>query len=182
MAHLLTGLRLCLVVPSALAFAGWAFAPALWPATFVAVAIATDYFDGIVARARGTASPAGQLFDHTTDFLFVTAGLSGASAVGAVPLVLPILIVLAFTQYVLDSYFLYRQKRLRMSKLGRWNGILYFVPLVVIALARMPVPAGLEGVLSILALGVSWLLVLSTVASIIDRALAPLRASPVDGR
>jgi phosphatidylglycerophosphate synthase len=178
MAHLLTGLRLCIVVPSALTFAGWAFAGPLWPTTFVAIAIATDYFDGVVARARGTASPAGQLFDHSTDFLFVTGGLSGAATMGAVPLLLPILIVAAFSQYVLDSYFLYRQKRLRMSKLGRWNGILYFVPLVILALARLPVPSGVEETFGMLALGVSWLLVVSTVASIIDRLFAPRR--PVD--
>jgi phosphatidylglycerophosphate synthase len=181
MAHLLTGLRLCVVVPSALAFAGWAFSGPLWPAAFVAVAIATDYYDGVVARARGTASPAGQLFDHSTDFLFVTGGLLGASTVGAVPLLLPILIVTAFAQYVLDSYFLHRQKQLRMSKLGRWNGILYFVPLVVLALARVPVPEGLEEALWLLASGVSWLLVLSTVVSIIDRAVSPRRPDQVDG-
>jgi len=177
MAHLLTGVRLLIVVPTALAFADWAPGGPLLPAAFVAIAIATDYYDGIVARALGTASPAGQLFDHSTDFLFVTGGLSGAATAGAVPLVLPILIVVAFTQYVLDSHFLYRLKRLRMSRLGRWNGILYFVPLVVIALARLPVPSGASGALGALALGVSWLLVASTMASIIDRAVAPLRRS-----
>jgi phosphatidylglycerophosphate synthase len=176
MAHLLTSVRLLIVVPSALAFAGWVPGGPLFPAAFVAIAIATDYYDGIVARARGTASSAGQLFDHSTDFLFVTGGLSGAVVVGAVPLVLPVLIAVAFTQYVLDSYFLYRQKKLRMSMLGRWNGILYFVPLVVIALARLAEPLGVSSVLGTLALVVSWLLVISTVASIIDRAVAPLRA------
>ncbi|MDH3207981.1 MAG: CDP-alcohol phosphatidyltransferase family protein [Gemmatimonadota bacterium] len=182
MAHLLTGLRLVVVVPSALAFARWAFDAPLWPAAFVALAIATDYFDGIVARARGTASSAGQLFDHSTDFLFVTGGLAGASSAGAIPLALPLLIVVAFTQYVLDSYILGRMKRLRMSKLGRWNGILYFVPLVVIALARLPVPSGVAESLSLLALFVSWLLVISTVASIIDRAVASIpKPAPPQG-
>ena len=171
-AHLLTGVRLVIVVPTALAFAHWAPGGPLLPAAFVAVAIATDYYDGIVARRLGTASPAGMLFDHSTDFLFVTGGLSGASTAGAVPLVLPLLIVVAFSQYVIDSYFLYRQKQLRMSRLGRWNGILYFVPLVIIALARLPFLSGAEGVLGALALGVSWLLVLSTLVSIVDRAVA----------
>jgi phosphatidylglycerophosphate synthase len=171
-AHLLTGVRLLVVVPSALAFAGWVEWGAYWPAAFVTVAIATDYYDGIVARARGTASSAGQLFDHATDFLFVTGGLSGAVEAGAVPIVLPILIVIAFGQYAGDSYFLHRQKKLRMSRLGRWNGILYFVPLVVLALSRLPLPAGMAGSLTGLATVVSWLLVLTTVASIVDRAVA----------
>lgn len=172
MAHLLTGLRLLLVVPSAFAFAGWAFDRPLLPAALVAVAIATDYYDGIVARTLGKASAVGQLFDHATDFLFVTASLAGASTTGAVSMLLPPLIVVAFTQYVLDSYFLLRRKQLRMSALGRWNGILYFVPLVVLALARLPVLSAVQGVLEGLALVVSWALVLSTVASIADRALA----------
>jgi phosphatidylglycerophosphate synthase len=171
-AHLLTGVRLLLVIPAALVFAG--SAPGMWPlpAVFVAVAIATDYFDGTVARARGTASPAGQLFDHATDFLFVTAGLWGTATTGAVTLVLPVLIVVAFVQYVVDSYFLHRQKQLRMSRLGRWNGMLYFVPLVIVALARLPATGGIEPVLLGLAAAVSWLLVLSTGVSMIDRALA----------
>jgi len=168
-AHLLTGVRLLIVVPAALSFASGA--PFL-PAILVAIAIATDYYDGVVARRLGTASPAGRLFDHSTDFLFVTAGLSGASAAGVVTVLLPLLIVIAFSQYVLDSYFLHREKQLRMSRLGRWNGILYFVPLVIIALARLPVASGLEPPLLALAAAVGWLLVLSTVASIADRALA----------
>lgn len=179
MAHLLTGVRLLLVVPSAIVFAGGAAGASYLPALFVALAIATDYSDGIVARARGTASSAGMLFDHASDFLFVTASLAGASAPGAVPLVLPILIAFAFTQYVLDSYFLHRRKALRMSRLGRWNGILYFVPLVVLALAWLPVtPAGAADALAGLAAVVSWALVLSTLASIADRALAVARPQP----
>jgi phosphatidylglycerophosphate synthase len=171
-AHLLTGVRLLIVAPAALAFAGWSQMGLLMPAVFVAVAIATDYYDGIVARARGTASAVGMLFDHATDFLFVTTCLAAVATTGAVTPILPPLIVLAFAQYVLDSYFLLRRKQLRMSSLGRWNGILYFVPLVVVALARLPVLTGVEGMLLALAAIVSWVLVLSTVASIIDRALA----------
>jgi phosphatidylglycerophosphate synthase len=175
-AHLLTGVRLLIVIPAALAFAGSA---ELLPAILVAVAIATDYWDGILARRLGTASPAGRLFDHSTDFLFVTGGLSGASAAGVVPVVLPLLIAIAFTQYVIDSYFLHREKQLRMSRLGRWNGILYFAPLVIIALARLPGVSGIGGALLALATVASWALVLSTMASIVDRALAARVRMPV---
>ena len=179
MAHLLTGLRLLLVAPSAIAFAGGAPGGSYLPAVFVALAIATDYWDGGVARARGTASPAGMLFDHTSDFLFVSASLAGASVAGAVPVALPVLIVIAFAQYVLDSYFLHRQKALRMSRLGRRNGVLYFVPLVVLALAWLPgMPEGARRALTGLTAVVSWALVLSTVASIADRALAVAKPQP----
>ena len=176
MAHALTGLRLLAVVPAA-----WAFSRpdrvSVWLlVALMAVAVVTDYYDGVVARTSGTASARGMLFDHTTDFLFVTSGLAGASLAGLVPTMLPVLIVVAFTQYVVDSYFLHRQKQLRMSTLGRWNGILYFAPLVQIALSRLgglPVLAGLAGAV----VGpCSMVLVFTTVASIVDRAAAPLRA------
>ena len=153
-------------------------APALLIA-FLVVAILTDYFDGIVARKTNAASAGGQLFDHTTDFLFVTIGLAGAALQNQVTGILPVLIAVAFSQYVLDSYFLYREKKLRMSFLGRWNGIFYFVPLVMIALSRLDLFGALGPLLAQGALYLSYVLVLSTIASIIDRAIAPLRSQPM---
>jgi phosphatidylglycerophosphate synthase len=176
MANLLTGLRLLLVAPAALAFARAEFLSPILLVAVVMIAIVTDYFDGIVARRRNTASPRGQVFDHSADFLFVTSGLAGAAMAGHVTAALPILIVVAFSQYVLDSHFLYREKQLHMSLLGAWNGILYFVPLVLISVARLEFMAGAARAFSASILILSYLLLLSTVASIIDRALAPLRA------
>ncbi len=174
-AHVLTGTRLLAVVPAA-----WAFSRpdrvSVWLlAALVTVAIVTDVYDGPMARAAGTASPGGMLFDHTTDFLFVTSGLAGAAMAGLVPALLPGLIVVAFSQYVLDSYFLHRQKQLRMSVLGRWNGILYFVPLVQIVIARMGSLPVLPGLAAVLVRPCATLLVATTVLSIADRALAPRR-------
>ena len=182
MANLLTALRLLLAVPAALAFAQPEFMTPLLLLTLVGVAIATDFGDGIVARRTGTASPRGQLFDHATDFLFVTSGLTGAAIAGQVTVALPIVIVVAFSQYVLDSYFLHRKKQLHMSFLGRWNGMFYFVPLVLIAVSRLAVAgldwaAGVAGIFSTLIELLSYLLVLSTIASIIDRAIAPRPAA-----
>ncbi len=174
MAHLLTGLRLVLVAPAGIAFAQWFAAPRWLPIGLVALAIATDYFDGVVARRRNTASDLGQIFDHTTDFLFVTTGLAGAAVGGLLPVMLPVLIVVAFSQYVLDSRFLYRQKRLLMSPLGRWNGILYFAPLVMIGLSRLPL-GPLADLSAFLVEPFSYLLIVSTLLSIGDRALAPAR-------
>ena len=173
MAHPLTALRLLLAVPAALAFAQPEFMPALLLVTLVGVAIATDFGDGIVARRTDTASPRGQLFDHATDFVFVTSGLAGAAITGQVTVALPIVIVVAFSQYVLDSYFLHRKKQLHMSFLGRWNGMLYFVPLVLIAVSRLDWAAGVAEIFSTLTVLLGYLLVLSTVASIVDRAISP---------
>ena len=183
MANLLTSLRLLLLVPAA-----WAFADpdimASWALVLIlATAIMTDYFDGIVARRRGTASARGQLFDHLTDFLFVTSCLAGLAYADAINPWLPALIVIAFGQYVLDSWFLYRQKSLRMSFIGRLNGVLYFVPLSITAGTRLiadfprPAPAWLTSSLYLMIAVIAWVLFASTLLSIVDRALAPRRAS-----
>ncbi len=172
MAHLLTGLRLLLAAPVAWGLAHAGSFPASWLLACVLVAIVTDYFDGIVAQRAGTASAAGQLFDHTTDFIFVTSGLLGAAVSDEVPLALPVAVTVAFAQYVIDSYWLHRYKRLRMSALGRWNGMLYFVPLVVIAVSRLDMMAFGSESWPLLVMGLSYALLVSTIASIIDRALA----------
>ena len=176
MANLLTGLRLLLAFPAAAALAVEDLLPPPALACMLLAAIASDYLDGKIARARGTASARGQLFDHATDCLFVTACLAGAAMSGLAPWLLPPLVAGAFLQYVLDSRYMHRRKSLRMSFLGRWNGILYFVPLVLIAAGRLFDAGAFQNLLYQGATMLSWLLVLSTVASIGDRALAP-RAS-----
>ena len=169
-AHLLTALRLGLTLPLAAVFARPAFLDARLAALLLAVALASDYFDGVAARRQGAASPRGQLFDHATDCFFVTACLSGAAIAGHVPWLLPVLIAVAFTQYVIDSYWIQRRARLRMSRIGRWNGVAYFAPLVIIATARLdPIPVTTPA-LMFLASAVAWLLVASTLVSIADRA------------
>ena len=109
MANLLTSVRLLLIAPFCWLLLNWRES-GWWLIVIVIVAIASDYFDGIVARARNEASSRGMLFDHGTDFLFVTSGLLVAGWLGLSPLILPILIVIAFAQYVLDSYYWHRQK------------------------------------------------------------------------
>src|SRR5262245_58712870 len=128
MANALTAVRLLLVLPFAATMAAVDATHADWAALILAAAIATDILDGVIARRRGTASAAGRLFDHATDALFVTTGLAAGAVRGAFPWLLPALVGAAFVQYVIDSYVLERTGRLRPSALGRWNGILYFVP------------------------------------------------------
>jgi CDP-diacylglycerol--glycerol-3-phosphate 3-phosphatidyltransferase len=167
MAHALTTIRLLLILPFALLMAGGEPRSAGLAAGVLALAIATDVLDGAIARRRGTASAAGRLFDHATDCLFVTAGLAAGAMRGAVPWVLPVLVVAAFGQYVADSYWLHRGRSLRTSRLGRWNGILYFVPLVVDVLVRLGWTR-LQPVLALLA----WILVASTIVSMGERLRA----------
>ena len=154
--------------------------PPVVPVLLILIAIVTDYFDGKIARRRGTASPRGQVFDHTTDFLFVTSALFGAAYADLLTPILPTLIVLAFSQYVLDSYFFYHEKQLHMSKLGRWNGVFYFVPIVLIVSSRTAPLSGVANLLSMIIFVLGWVLVMSTVLSILDRAMAPLHIHQKD--
>ena len=85
------------------------------------------------------------------------------------------MIVIAFLQYVLDSHYLYRQKELRMSFLGRWNGILYFGPLFLVAFSRLELGLDFVEVTEYAASLFAWTLLVSTSLSILDRTLAPLR-------
>ncbi len=175
MANAVTSVRLALVLPVAVALAHPTLLPPGVVALMLAVAIASDYLDGPIARRTGTASPRGMLFDHTTDCLFVTGGLTGAAFAGSITPILPALIPLAFGQYVIDSYVWSRRRQLRASFLGRWNGIFYFVPIVLITSARLLFPPRFASVLDRAAAALGYLLAASTVASMIDRATTPVR-------
>ena len=136
-----------------------------------AIAVATDFADGAVARRYGESSPLGGLLDHAIDATFCVLGLSAHAAAGVVPWALPVLVAAAFAQYAVDSRSL-AGRPLRASRLGRWNGIAYFVavavPIVRDTLGWSWPGAGL----------VWWLaaaLVASTLVSMGDRALALLR-------
>jgi CDP-diacylglycerol---glycerol-3-phosphate 3-phosphatidyltransferase len=171
MANVLTALRLLLTIPFAthMAFAGARHAA--WSAILLAAAIATDVLDGVIARRRGTASAAGRLFDHTADVVFVTSGLAAGAARGAFPWVVPVLVAAAFAQYVIDSYWMDRAGQLRASRLGRYNGILYFVPLGGDVLVRL----GWSFLRPVIT-AIAWLLVASTLVSMGERLVAAVRA------
>ena len=136
-----------------------------------ALAVATDFADGAVARRYGESSALGGLLDHTIDATFCVLGLAAHAAAGVLPWALPAFVAASFAQYVLDSKSLAGQP-LRASRLGRWNGIAYFVAIAV------PIVRD--------ALGWTWpgatlvwwlaaLLVVSSAISMLDRAVALLR-------
>ncbi len=130
-----------------------------------ALAVATDFADGPVARRYGEASHLGGRLDHAVDASFVTAGTAALAWTGALPAWLPLLIAVAFLHYALDPL---RDEAgaLRPSRLGRWNGIAYYV-IVGIPVLRDALGLSWPGAGLVLALG--WLLVASTLLSIADR-------------
>jgi CDP-diacylglycerol--glycerol-3-phosphate 3-phosphatidyltransferase len=170
MANALTAVRLVLAVPFAVLMASGSARHAALAALTLALAIATDLLDGPVARSRGTATAAGGAFDHTADCLFVTSGLAAGAVRGVFPWILPVLVAAAFVQYVVDSYVIHGRPTLRPSRLGRWNGILYFVPLGGDILVRMG-----AGFLGPLRTAVVWTLVASTLVSMGQRLAASWR-------
>jgi len=164
MANALTALRMILILPLVFFVANGGKGNALFGAIVMIVAIATDLFDGPVARRRGTATPMSGTFDHTVDFFFVTSGLFAGACRGVFPWSLPILVTAAFAQYYIDSHWGRPKFGLRRSKLGRYNGILYFVPTCIDFLIRL----GLNFLQPVLTLLV-WGLVVSTLISMGQR-------------
>jgi len=168
-ANALTSLRLFAAIPlycSIVTGMWWLACTLFW------LAVVTDLVDGRIARARGETSAFGGLLDHGSDATFVVSGLLALTAANQAPWPLPILVGAAFTQYVLDSKTL-AGRPLRASVLGRWNGILYFVPIGVVVTREsdgLSVPS--DGCVLL----VGWVLVLSTAISMSDRAWALLVA------
>lgn len=168
LANLITLTRAALALPAA---AGLLFGhPGVALAAFAA-AVATDLLDGVVARRRGESTALGGLLDHGTDAGFVTLVLAAAAAEGMTPWALTALIPLAFLQYTLDSRAL-AGRPLRASRLGRWNGIAYYVlagTVVVAATLGLPQHAGWTATVIMVA---GWLLCATTIASMTARAVA----------
>jgi phosphatidylglycerophosphate synthase len=161
-ANVLTAARALLAVPCAWLAAGghWTFA-----ALLLSLAILTDLLDGPLARRLRQSSALGGLIDHATDAAFVTLLLAALAARDYLPWLLPLLVAASFLQYVADSRAL-QGRTLRTSWLGRGNGIGYFV------LAALPVyrnALGLPWPTNALIDALAWLLVLTTLASMLDR-------------
>ena len=134
-------------------------------------ALVTDLADGQLARRWKLTSPLGGLLDHGSDALLVTSILSALAIQGYVTPLLPALVILAFTQYTLDSKALAGQP-LRASRLGRYNGILYFI---VSGFPILQPVVGWYPLTDMHILWFSWVLVISTLLSMIDRAIALIR-------
>lgn len=158
-AHILTACRLFLAIPTA-----WSIVEQQWWVAglcFTAAAI-SDFLDGRVARAQGSQSNFGGLFDHATDAIFVASALAACAVQGWVNPWLPVLVVAAFVQYSLDSKAL-AGAQLRANWLGRSNGIAYFVMVgISIGFALLALPQLVPMVLS-------WLLSATTLVSMLNR-------------
>jgi len=144
--------------------------------TVLWIAIFTDILDGYLARANNTVSPFGGLLDHGSDAVFVTCSIAALTFHGWAPALLPLIIPVAFIQYMLDSKSLSGQP-LRTSSLGRYNGIAYFVfagfPIMQLALQITLIPFHLF-------IWIGWGLVVTSLISMIDRLVTLLSNRTID--
>ena len=168
-ANALTLLRLLLAPVLALAVL---HGESVAAAAILSLAVATDLADGWLARRYGEVTALGGLADHAADAAFVTAGAAALAFAGQLPAPLPWLIALAFAQYALDSRTVVAAG-LRPSRLGRWNGIAYYA-IVGLPIVRDALGSGWPGAQEVR--GIGWLLVVTTLASMLDRARAARRA------
>lgn len=182
----LTAIRL-LLIP----FLIWTVVSAQWlmAAAMLTLAIVTDVYDGKLARHYNSASPLGGFFDHGTDALLVSSCAWALAQAGLIHSWLWAFIGLAFAQYALDSKILLGRV-LRTSKLGKYNGIGYYVlastaigsqtlaALFLTPLQHWPL---LEQCLAWLDAGVAlaaWLLLASTILSMGERLIHLRRRDP----
>jgi phosphatidylglycerophosphate synthase len=136
---------------------------------FAAIAIAaaaSDFLDGRLARRLGISGGAGRWLDPLADVTFVLAALGCEAAAGAIPLYLPILIAVSFSQYALDSLWLHRACGPIRSRLGHYGGVVNYA--LVIAIAITPPGSLARGAIKTAAPA----LALFYAAAIAERALA----------
>ncbi len=171
----LTSLRLLAAPALAVAICADASVAA---AALVALAIATDFADGVVARRFDEQSGLGRLIDHATDAVFVTTGTAALAFEGVLPAPLPTLIAVSFLQYALDSRSSLPAGP-RPSRLGRWNGIAYYA-IVAVPIARDALGLHWPAAGFVAALG--WLLVASSLISISLRLCAARSRAPTTER
>jgi len=153
-----------LLLAPALASAVLSGAPEIAAVLFFA-AVGTDFADGWVARRYREESSFGGFADHAADATFAVTATAALAKTGALPAVLPWLIAAAFVQYALDSRVL-SASGLFASRLGRWNGIAYYV-IAAFPIVRDAFALGWPGPTLVSAL--AWVLIASTIASMLDR-------------
>lgn len=78
-------------------------------ATFVpflvyTIAAASDAADGALARATGTASRGGRVFDHGADAILLFPAFWVLARAGRLPMVLPVVAMIAFALYLFDGW------------------------------------------------------------------------------
>jgi phosphatidylglycerophosphate synthase len=160
---------------------------AIWIAAFMAghrslgvlcpiaiVGAISDFVDGRVARWMHRADGFGRWLDGFADIAFVATALSCEAAAGAIPFYVPMLIVISFGQYTIDSVMISRSSTPVRSRFGHWSGVLNFSLVITLALGPPPQWPG------VLIREASPLLAIFYLAAIAERALSYWRLPPIN--
>ncbi len=109
----------------------WTLADGGWtPLVVWAVAAASDYVDGPLARQAGGASAYGVMLDSVADIVFVLVGLSAGAFVGRLSWIVPAAVVCSAGPYLVASVRRTRAERRparAYSAVGHWAGIANYV-------------------------------------------------------
>ena len=162
--------RVLLIIPTAY---GILAAHALLSVLGFGLIIISDILDGATARRLNIRNPHGTLIDHGADALTVVCLCSVFSHFALCPPILPALIALAFGQYALDATHT-NGRRPRPSKLGKFNGVSYFLfcgACLVLELTKISLAQETFNALRLAIIIFAWSLIVSTLASIGQRAL-----------
>jgi len=145
----------------------WAIANALWHVALpiFLLAVTTDLLDGFLARKLGHTSRIGAVLDHGSDAVFVFCCLLAMAIVDVIHWLLPLLVALAFTQYILDSRVI-RGGALIANRLGKYNGITYYL-LAGSWIIQEALGLSIISTETVYYLG--WFLAASTIVSMINR-------------
>ena len=93
----------------------------------------SDLLDGRVARRMGIVGGVGRWLDSLADIIFVLTALSCEAWAGALPVYIPMLIALSFSQYAIDSMLLSGAPM--KSRLGHFGGVINFALVIWLAIA-----------------------------------------------
>jgi phosphatidylglycerophosphate synthase len=99
----------------------------------------SDLLDGRIARRMHIAGGVGRWLDAIADITFVLTALICEAFARAIPLYIPILIAISFSQYTIDSILLAGAPI--KSRLGHFGGIINYALVIVLGVA--PATAGL---------------------------------------
>lgn len=109
---------------------GGSWAAGVGAGILFALAAASDYFDGRLARRAGRSSDRGRVWDSWADIAFIETALVTAVLAGRAPWWVPASIAVSFGYYVADSWLLTRstpRRTLVASRLGHLGGVCNYV-------------------------------------------------------
>jgi len=114
-----------------------------------ALAIASDFLDGRVARRLRAESVAGRWLDGIADVMFLLTAMGCEVIASRLPIYVPLLVAALFAQYVADSAL--RTGRPIASRVGHWCGIVNYAIVLLLSTGLASASAAVMRVSPILA-------------------------------